>query len=90
LVDGGAAKGDDAPLVGSSGRKRAALRIDAWVRGPHGRRDLRGAVRRAAYPVGRAPIPEVAAHPHLWDRQMLVRWTTRRRANVLARATIKI
>src|SRR6266699_1660470 len=73
LVDGGAATGDDAPLVGSAGPDARRSRIDAWC-AAHTVEEICAALTEIGVPVGPVrTIPEVARDPHLWDRQMLVK-----------------
>ena len=73
LVDGGSAKGDDAPLVGSAGPDARRARIDAWC-AAHTVEEICAALSEIGVPAGPVrTIPEVARDPHLWDRQMLVK-----------------
>jgi crotonobetainyl-CoA:carnitine CoA-transferase CaiB-like acyl-CoA transferase len=73
LVDGGAAPGDDAPLVGSAGPDARRARIDAWC-AAHTMEEICAALTEIGVPAGPVrTIPEVARDPHLWDRQMLVK-----------------
>jgi len=84
---GGAARATMLPLSEARPeRSRADRRV---VRGPHGRGDLRGAVRRR-HPVGPVrTIPEVARSAPV-DRQMLVKMDDPVAGKLLARATIKM
>lgn len=73
LVDGGAAQGDDAPLVGSAGPDARRARIEAWC-AAHTVEEICAALSDAGIPAGPVrTIPEVARDPHLWDRRMLVK-----------------
>jgi len=73
IVDGGAAEVDATPLPGSSTADHRRAKVEQWC-AAHSVEEICATLMEAGVPV--APvrtIPEVAADPHLWEREMLVK-----------------
>ena len=73
IAGGESAADDDTPMAGSTGTDRRRAIVEAWC-AAHTVEQICAALLAAGVPA--APvrsIPEVAADPHLWEREMLVK-----------------